>query len=78
EGILLGTSSGANLVAALRIAEKLREGEVVTVLPDSAVRYLSESYWNDHMKTDLTGKSSLGSTLINAGLTRHLIWRPRG
>lgn len=78
EGILLGTSSGANLVAALRIAEKLSEGKVVTVLPDSAVRYLSESYWNDDMKTDLPGKSSLGSTLINAGLSRHLIWRPRG
>jgi len=45
EGILAGTSSGANLAAALRIAEDLREGVVVTVLPDGASRYLSEAYW---------------------------------
>ncbi len=53
DGILLGTSSGANLVAALRIAEKLRVGKIVTVLPDSSVRYLSEPYWNEDSKTDL-------------------------
>lgn len=46
-GILLGTSSGANLVAALRIAEKLNHGKVVTVLPDRSDRYLFESYWNE-------------------------------
>ncbi len=53
EGILLGTSSGANLVAALRVAEKLREGKIVTVLPDSSVRYLFESYWSEDKKTNL-------------------------
>ncbi len=52
EGVLLGTSSGANLVAVLRVAEKLNHGKVVTVLPDSSVRYLFESYWNEAMKAD--------------------------
>jgi cysteine synthase B len=46
KGIMLGTSSGANLIAALKVAQKLREGAIVTVLPDSSVRYLFEAYWN--------------------------------
>jgi cysteine synthase len=42
EGIFAGTSSGANLVAALRIAERLGEGKnVVTLMIDSGLRYLS-------------------------------------
>lgn len=45
EGILVGVSSGANLVAALRIAERLKEGVVVTIFCDSAAKYLSESFW---------------------------------
>ncbi len=42
EGIFAGTSSGANVVAALRIAERLGEGKnVVTLMVDSGLRYLS-------------------------------------
>ena len=42
EGILSGISSGANVAAALKIAEKLGKGKkVVTVLPDTGERYLS-------------------------------------
>jgi S-sulfo-L-cysteine synthase (O-acetyl-L-serine-dependent) len=44
-GILVGTSSGANLFGALEVAAKIKEGTVVTVLPDSATRYLFDSYW---------------------------------
>lgn len=41
EGIFCGMSSGANVVAAVRIAEELGKGaRVVTVLPDSRDRYL--------------------------------------
>jgi cysteine synthase B len=47
EGMLVGTSSGANVVAALRVAEQLAEGVVVTVLCDSAAKYLSEDYWRE-------------------------------
>ncbi len=41
EGLLVGPSSGAAVWAALRVAERLGRGaRVVTVLPDSAERYL--------------------------------------
>jgi cysteine synthase B len=45
EGLLVGVSSGANLVAALNVAAKLKEGVVVTIFCDSAAKYLSESFW---------------------------------
>lgn len=45
EGLLVGISSGANVAAALRVAEQLEEGNVVTILCDSGNRYLSHSLW---------------------------------
>jgi len=42
EGLLVGTSSGANVWAAIEISRKIR-GNVVTVLPDRAERYFSTS-----------------------------------
>ena len=42
EGIFAGTSSGANVAAALRVAERLGPGAtVVTIACDSGLRYLS-------------------------------------
>jgi cysteine synthase A len=42
EGIFTGTSSGANVVAALQVAKRLGEGKtVVTIMVDSGLRYLS-------------------------------------
>ncbi len=42
EGILCGISSGTNVAAAIKLAEKLGKGKtVVTVLPDTAERYFS-------------------------------------
>lgn len=42
EGIMCGISSGTNVAAALKMAEKLGKGKtVVTVLPDTAERYFS-------------------------------------
>jgi cysteine synthase len=42
EGLFAGTSSGANVVAAIRVAERLGpEAVVVTLLVDSGVKYLS-------------------------------------
>ena len=41
EGLLVGISSGANVLASLKIAERLGEGKtVVTMLPDTGERYL--------------------------------------
>jgi S-sulfo-L-cysteine synthase (O-acetyl-L-serine-dependent) len=39
ENLLLSPSSAANLAGALRVAEKLERGIVVTVLPDNADKY---------------------------------------
>ena len=47
EGVLVGVSSGANLSAAMRTAERLKEGVVVTIFCDSASKYLSESFWQE-------------------------------
>lgn len=42
EGLMCGISSGTNVAAALRLAQKLGEGKtVVTILPDTAERYFS-------------------------------------
>jgi len=43
EGILGGSSSGANVAAALQVARKLGHGKrVVTLIPDGAERYMSK------------------------------------
>jgi cysteine synthase A len=42
EGLFAGTSSGANVVAAIRVAERLGpDARVVTLAPDSGLKYLS-------------------------------------
>jgi S-sulfo-L-cysteine synthase (O-acetyl-L-serine-dependent) len=51
EALLVGISSGANVVASAAIARQLRDagqtGVIVTVLCDSADKYLSESFWDE-------------------------------
>jgi cysteine synthase A len=43
EGVLSGSSGGANVFAAIQVAKRLGGGKrVVTVIPDSAERYLSK------------------------------------
>ena len=51
EGIMGGGSTGANVWAALRLAERL-EGEamIVTMAPDSGVKYLSKCYNDKWMR----------------------------
>jgi cysteine synthase A len=42
EGLFAGTSTGANVVAAMRVAQRLGpEARVVTLAPDSGLKYLS-------------------------------------
>lgn len=51
-GLLVGPSSGANVAAALKLAEAYPELEtIVTILPDTALRYLS---------TGLYGRAGVG------------------
>ena len=46
EGLFVGISSGAAAIVALRLAEELEEGVVVTLFPDAGYKYLSDtSLW---------------------------------
>ncbi len=47
EGLLVGISAGANVVAALNVAQDLKAGVIVTILCDGADKYLSERFWLD-------------------------------
>ena len=47
EGLLVGISAGANVHGALQLAERIKEGVIVTILCDGAEKYLSEPFWND-------------------------------
>lgn len=47
EGLLVGISAGAAMVAALKVAKEIRRGVVVTVFPDSGDKYLSERFWDE-------------------------------
>jgi cysteine synthase B len=45
EGLLVGESTGAAVVAALEVARDLRDGLVVAIAPDGGDRYLSTPLW---------------------------------
>ena len=47
EGILAGVSSGAAMVAALKVARAISKGIIVTIFPDSGDKYLSERFWDE-------------------------------
>jgi [CysO sulfur-carrier protein]-thiocarboxylate-dependent cysteine synthase len=45
EGIFAGPSCGASLHAALRVADSMEQGKIVTILADGGWKYLSEDLW---------------------------------
>jgi len=45
EGLFVGVSAGAAVVAALRVARELAEGIVVALLPDGGFKYASAPFW---------------------------------
>ncbi len=53
EGLLIGVSSGAVLAALEKLidrldtVDRLRRPRIVTVLPDSAEKYLSDTFWDE-------------------------------
>jgi cysteine synthase B len=47
EGLLLGISAAGALVVAEQVAHELERGVIVTILPDSGNRYLSEPFWDE-------------------------------
>lgn len=46
EGIFAGMSSGAAMLAAIRTAEEIEEGNIVVIFPDRAEKYLSTSMFS--------------------------------
>jgi cysteine synthase B len=62
QGLLLGISAGAAVAAAHDVAEEEaragREAVIVTILPDSADKYLSDRFWSeDHEEQSVTVSS---------------------
>jgi len=47
EALLVGISTGANVVAALQLARQMNDGVIVTIACDGADKYLSEHFWDD-------------------------------
>jgi len=47
EGLFVGISSGANVHAALQIAQKLESGVIVTILCDDGSKYLTDKFWTE-------------------------------
>lgn len=52
QGLLIGISAGAAVAAALDVAQEEsragREAVIVTILPDSADKYLSDRFWSEN------------------------------
>lgn len=46
EGLLLGKSSAAALVACLQVAQSVERGVIVTIFADDGTKYLSELFWS--------------------------------
>ncbi|MDZ4384739.1 MAG: cysteine synthase family protein [Nitrospirota bacterium] len=51
EGIFAGISSGAIMCHVVKMAKKLKEGIIVTLLPDGGWKYVSEHLWTEDVKT---------------------------
>ena len=45
EGLFVSPSAGAAAVGALRVAERLKTGVVVTVFADAGYKYMSDPFW---------------------------------
>lgn len=45
EGLIVGSSSGAAMAAALKLAESIESGNIVVVLPDRGDRYFSKNIY---------------------------------
>jgi cysteine synthase B len=47
EGLFVGLSAAAAALAATKVAAQIERGIIVTVFPDSALKYLSERFWTE-------------------------------
>ena len=46
-GLLISPSSAANIWAAIQLAEEIKKGFIVTILPDNAFKYLRDPFWTN-------------------------------
>jgi cysteine synthase B len=67
QGLLVGVSAGAAVAAALDIAREEaranREAVIVTILPDSADKYLSDRFWSEDHDDNTAADSGLAAAL---------------
>ena len=45
EGLIVGSSSGAALSVVLKLAEKIEQGNIITIFPDRGDRYFSKNIY---------------------------------
>ncbi|MCP4362463.1 MAG: cysteine synthase family protein [Chloroflexi bacterium] len=45
EGLFVGVSAAAAVVASLQVGCEINKGVIVTILPDSGMKYLSDPFW---------------------------------
>ncbi len=74
EGLLVGMSSGAAMSCALKLAEELDDGLIVTIIPDGGERYLSTPLFT--RKNEVTEKKS-GLCFFNTLTKKKEPFRPR-
>jgi cysteine synthase B len=48
-GVFAGVSSGAAIAGAVKMAEQMESGTIVTLLPDAGWKYLSSGAWTDDL-----------------------------
>jgi cysteinyl-tRNA synthetase len=71
EGLLLGMSSGAAVVIAVQLAQRLDQGLIVAITPDSGERYLSTPLFADKEQPSLCFFNTLGRSK-QAFIPQHL------
>ncbi|MBZ5537428.1 MAG: cysteine synthase family protein [Acidobacteriia bacterium] len=49
EGLFIGISSGAAIMASLEVARRVQRGIIVTILCDGGDKYLSERFWDEEI-----------------------------
>ncbi|NLE46734.1 MAG: PLP-dependent cysteine synthase family protein [Chloroflexi bacterium] len=47
EGLFVGISAGAAVMAALKVAREIRHGTIVALMPDGGFKYASAAFWSE-------------------------------
>ena len=78
-GLFTGISSAAAVSTAVQLARRLERGVVVTIMPDSGFKYLSERFWREFSALALNPAYGLYRLLSAPAIgLLHRIGRKRG